>query len=334
MSGIDNQRRDYKVHKTTHKHQVWLMSSAGMPPASGWRRLRTKSLLHIGASLRRARPGPDRRRLHVGGMRAVVAGGPFGRTRFGLGGGRSRCSLHPSRALRVVRVARAFVSGHPGPNAVGRPRRGWPLAVVSESYPSGESGHTGRCQLGRPSHAGWPSNESPWSKSPARRPRVAWAVVARSVRAALRTATAPKQCGRFAGPPVSNSRRRRCRQFQVRGRARSESLHSRVFGLLALRRVGSWRRGLPGGALAGLAWSARRVPRPSRGLDYVSRASRRYPWRLAGRQSRRPLACSTTARRPSVAPAASTPIHAARRMSAAPAVSARGGSQAFSRAIG
>ena len=37
---------------------------------------------------------------------------PFGRTRFGLGGSRSRCSL-PSRSLRVVRVARAFVSGYP-----------------------------------------------------------------------------------------------------------------------------------------------------------------------------------------------------------------------------
>ena len=41
---------------------------------------------------------------------AVVAGGPVGRTRSGLGGGRSRCSLLPSRSLRVVQVARAFVS--------------------------------------------------------------------------------------------------------------------------------------------------------------------------------------------------------------------------------
>ena len=89
---------------------------------------------------------PDRGRLHVGGIGVVVAGGPFGQTRFGLWGGCSRCSLLPSRALRVVRVARALVSVHPrpiGPDAAGRPRRGGSPAVVSESHPSGESGDTG-----------------------------------------------------------------------------------------------------------------------------------------------------------------------------------------------
>ena len=59
----------------------------------------------------------------------VVAGGPVGRTRVGLGGDRSRCSC----VLRVVRVARAFVSGHPQP---GRAQRGRPDTPQRPSYPS------------------------------------------------------------------------------------------------------------------------------------------------------------------------------------------------------
>ena len=54
----------------------------------------------------------------------------------------------------------------------------------------------------------------------------------------------------------------------------------------------------------------------------VSRASRQYPGPGLGGS------------RPPVAPAVSTPNHAARRMSAAPAVSTRRGSKAFSPAKG
>ena len=84
--------------------------------------------------------------------------------RFGLEGGRSRCSLLPPRSLRVVQ----FVSGHPRPV----PRRGGPPAVVSKSHSSGESGDTGatgrgaRCPAaagaaprGRPELAGPSINE-------------------------------------------------------------------------------------------------------------------------------------------------------------------------------
>ena len=82
-----------------------------------------------------------------------VAGGPFRKTRFGLGGGRSRCSLPSlqppvlSESSESYRLVRAFMSGHPrpvGPIATSRPRRGGVPDVVSESHPSGESGDTGR----------------------------------------------------------------------------------------------------------------------------------------------------------------------------------------------
>ena len=70
---------------------------------------------------------------------AVGRLGTVGQTRFGLGGGRSRCSLLPSRSLRVVRVARVFVSGHPRPGRAqcGRPASplraaGRRIRVVSE----------------------------------------------------------------------------------------------------------------------------------------------------------------------------------------------------------
>ena len=54
-------------------------------------------------------------RLQVGSMGVALAGGPVGLTRFGLGAGRSRCSLLPSRTLRIVRLALAFVSGYKRP---------------------------------------------------------------------------------------------------------------------------------------------------------------------------------------------------------------------------
>ena len=63
---------------------------------------------------------------------AVAGGPPVGRTRFGLGGGRSRWRPLPSRTLRVVRVAR-------GPPATGSdPTRpvGHAVAGRRPSYPS------------------------------------------------------------------------------------------------------------------------------------------------------------------------------------------------------
>ena len=121
---IDEQKEKLQIQNINYQWtQSWTFflerfrrrSSAGTRAASGRRRQ------HIGASLRcrRARlrtqsRTPSRRRHRGGG---VVIGGPVGRTRFGLGGGRSRCSLLPRSALplspsslRVVRVADAFVS--------------------------------------------------------------------------------------------------------------------------------------------------------------------------------------------------------------------------------
>ena len=48
----------------------------------------------------------------------VVVGGPVGRTRFRLEGGRSRYSLLPFRSPRVVRAVCAFVLGHPRPSGL------------------------------------------------------------------------------------------------------------------------------------------------------------------------------------------------------------------------
>ena len=55
------------------------------------------------------------------GIVMVVAGGPqaVGRSPFGVGG-RARCRLLPSGSLRVVRVARAFVSVGAGRAVTGR----------------------------------------------------------------------------------------------------------------------------------------------------------------------------------------------------------------------
>ena len=86
-------------------------SSAGTRGASGRRRTATPRF--FGASLRSSRalgPGGGRTSAAWG---IVVAGGPVGQARFWVG--RSRCSLHSSCSVRVVQVARAFVSGHPRP---------------------------------------------------------------------------------------------------------------------------------------------------------------------------------------------------------------------------
>ena len=66
-------------------------------------------------------------------------------------------------------------------------------------------------------------------------------------------------------------------KFVVASRSESLRSHLTVFGPLALRRIGSCRRGLPGRERDGLAWSARRAPLLSSGLEYVIRASRQYP---------------------------------------------------------
>ena len=52
----------------------------------------------------------------------VVSGRHVGQTRFGLGGARSRCSLLPSRFLRVVRVSRTCVRVGPPATGSGKTR--------------------------------------------------------------------------------------------------------------------------------------------------------------------------------------------------------------------
>ena len=98
-------------------------------------------------------PGPGRRRLHVGSMGVVVAWA-VGRRRFGLGGGRSRRSLLPSRSLRVVRVACAFLTGQsrPGWARRGQPATPWRVALTVADrrirVASESSGDTGRRRAG------------------------------------------------------------------------------------------------------------------------------------------------------------------------------------------
>ena len=115
-------------------------------------RLRTTLLLHIGAYLRRRRARPrsrsrtPSRRQHGGWWQLVGL-----LDTFGLGDGRSRCSLLPSHSLRVVRVARAFylaTRDRVGPSTAGRPNRGGPQPVVSKSHPSGKNGVTGHRRSG------------------------------------------------------------------------------------------------------------------------------------------------------------------------------------------
>ena len=77
---------------------------------------------------------------------AVLVVGPGGGTRFGMGGGRSRCGpLSPSRPSRTCVLCHGRATRDPvGPSVAGRPRRGGPPAVVSELHSSGESGDAGR----------------------------------------------------------------------------------------------------------------------------------------------------------------------------------------------
>ena len=79
---------------------------------------------------------------------AVLVVGPGGGTRFGMGGGRSRCGpLSPSRPSRTCVLCHGRATRDPvGPSVAGRPRRGGPPAVVSELHSSGESGYAGRCR--------------------------------------------------------------------------------------------------------------------------------------------------------------------------------------------
>ena len=79
--------------------QVWARHRFGSPSVGSGPRLRTTPSLHIGESLRRRRARPRPRSRTPSRRRH----GPVGRTRIGLGGGRSCCSLLPSRSLRVVR---------------------------------------------------------------------------------------------------------------------------------------------------------------------------------------------------------------------------------------
>ena len=135
MSGIDNQRRDYEIHKKIHKHQAWLIC-APLRVAVG--RLRTKPLLHIGASLRhrRARPRPrsrtpSRRRHEGGGSWWAIWPDSFWLGRWSLSLQPPPLPRSPSRPSRTcVRV------GPPGTQR-GRPASPWLAAgcrirVISE----------------------------------------------------------------------------------------------------------------------------------------------------------------------------------------------------------
>ena len=135
------------------------MASAGTRAASGCRRpARNHAFIaywRVPSPPPGTTPGPSRGRLHIGGMGVLVVCGPVGRTRFRLGGGRSRCSLlralYPSSSLPVVRVARAFVSGHP---SQGRAQSGWavsPWLAADRRIPGrhgGGAGLRGRSALG------------------------------------------------------------------------------------------------------------------------------------------------------------------------------------------
>ena len=110
-------------------------SSAGTCAASGRRRPAQDHVLFAYWRVPSPPPGTTPRPIEDGFTSAswvVVVGGGWsvGQRRFGLGGGRSCCSLLPSRSLRVVRFARAFVSGHPRPCRArrGRPASSWQAA--------------------------------------------------------------------------------------------------------------------------------------------------------------------------------------------------------------
>ena len=98
-------------------------------------RLRTIPLLHIRASLGTRTTLPHALTSAVWG---VVAGGPVGQTRFGLGGGHSSCSLLPSCSLCVVLVANVFVSCHllPGLDLRCRPAAPWQVSGRHIRVPS------------------------------------------------------------------------------------------------------------------------------------------------------------------------------------------------------
>ena len=156
----------------TRKYESCLISSAGTRAASGRRRPAQDQALTANRRVPSPPPGTTPVPMEDAFMSAawglVVAGGPVGRTRFGLGGGRSHCSLLPSRSLRVVRVARLSVSGHPRPCWARRGRRGGLLALVFESHPSDDSGDTGAPPAGGPVAPPRPARRRDTSARPAR----------------------------------------------------------------------------------------------------------------------------------------------------------------------
>ena len=118
--------------------QIWqVLARAPLRVAVG--RLRTTTLLNICAFLRRGRARtwtwpqkrtPSRRPGVLwgwgwGGL--LVAGGPVGRTRSGLGGGCFCLSLLPSRSFRLIRVE--FERGRP---VLPKRAAGRRIRVVSE----------------------------------------------------------------------------------------------------------------------------------------------------------------------------------------------------------
>ena len=110
-------REEAAARATTSQAKTCLANRPPLPPAP------------MPLTWRYPRLGPWSRPAAAKGR--AGSGGPVVQTRFGLGGGCPRCSPLPSRPLRVVWVARAFVSGHP---LQGRAQRGRPASQMGAAF--------------------------------------------------------------------------------------------------------------------------------------------------------------------------------------------------------
>ena len=230
-------------------------------------------------------PGPRRGRVHVGGIEGDGGGGGG---LVGLLGGCSRRSLLPSRSFRWTAASESNL------NATGRPRCCGPLAVVSESHPSGE---------------------------PERFTNLATSQLASSIQFQVcdRLSFTVQVCDPGLWwvsswvPSFSRLRHVSFKFLNVRYR-----LSFRVASFSRLRPVvpPSSRLVTAPGAVTPPGSAG---PRPLAELDNISRSSRQGPWLLTGRKSRQPIVCSAAAmahrNRPSVmvTPVISTQIQAIRR---------------------
>ena len=199
----------------------------------------------------------------------VGDGGPVCRTRSGLGGGCSRRSLLPSRSSD---------SSESNLNAAGRPRRGGPQAVVSESHSSGEperSTNLATSQL---------ASES-------------------SIQFQVCDRLSSKFTGKFKFVIAASRSESRSLRSRIFGTSVSSSLSPLVPSPFVLASSAHWpsvesaRDGAGRGDAAGVCRAApvAALLCPPAELDNVSRASRHCPWRLTGRQSRQSLVCSAAA---------------------------------------